>query len=304
MSKDMRFKGTIYEKGYGFIAKVVMIDTKISIGAKALYSYICAYAGNDGCAFPSRDRILNELNIGKDTFTKYKRELMENGYLKVEQMRVGGKFKSNIYNVERFPGKAGKIEESLSATLLDTVEPCMNSSATTEEYSTNNSLFTNNKINTKNNNNNNILSPLGKKEDEVSKEEKKSDDIPYSRIIDYLNKMTGKKYRSSIKKTKDLIKARFNDGFTEEDFLKVINIKVAAWKGNEMDMYLRPSTLFGTKFEEYLNENPNAKKKEQKQIVWYKKKSSFCDFKQRAYDGTNGEPTMEELERMLLGWSD
>ena len=40
-----------------------------------------------------------------------------------------------------------------------------------------------------------------------------------------------------------------------EDFKKVIDIKVQEWGKNEkMNKYLRPETLFGTKFESYLNE--------------------------------------------------
>ena len=79
--------------------------------------------------------------------------------------------------------------------------------------------------------------------------------IPYDRIIDYLNKRTGSGYRPSSKKTRDLIKARFNEGFTEEDFYQVIDKKTADWlSDNRMNKFLRPETLFGTKFESYLNQ--------------------------------------------------
>lgn len=80
-------------------------------------------------------------------------------------------------------------------------------------------------------------------------------DIPYVEIINYLNDVSDKNYRSSTKKTKDLIKARFNEGFTVEDFKKVIDIKTAEWKDSEKwSKYLQPTTLFGTKFEGYLNQ--------------------------------------------------
>ncbi|MCM1992557.1 helix-turn-helix domain-containing protein [Oceanirhabdus seepicola] len=106
MSKITQFKGTICEKGYGLIAKSVMIDTNISIGAKALYSYICAYNGNDRGAFPTRERILKELKIGKDSLLKYRKELVENGYLIVE-----GKFKSNAYNIVTCTEKSDTKEQ-------------------------------------------------------------------------------------------------------------------------------------------------------------------------------------------------
>lgn len=79
--------------------------------------------------------------------------------------------------------------------------------------------------------------------------------IPYREIIDYLNLRTGANYRSSTQKTKALIKARFNEGFTLEDFKLVIDKKCSEWlKDNTMNKYLRPETLFGSKFESYLNQ--------------------------------------------------
>lgn len=84
-------------------------------------------------------------------------------------------------------------------------------------------------------------------------------DIPYVEIVTYLNDAADKNYRSSTNKTRSLIKARWNEGFRLDDFKKVIDNKVAHWMSNpEMSKYLRPQTLFGTKFESYLNENANT----------------------------------------------
>ena len=77
----------------------------------------------------------------------------------------------------------------------------------------------------------------------------------YIYIVDYLNKKTGKSFKANSSKTRKLIDARFNEGYTIEDFRKVIDIKVAQWKDDKkMDGYLRPETLFSNKFEGYLNE--------------------------------------------------
>lgn len=79
--------------------------------------------------------------------------------------------------------------------------------------------------------------------------------IPYSKIIDYLNAKTGSSYKSTSTKTQTLIKTRFNERFTEQDFYTVIDNKVTTWLNDpKMNKYLRPETLFGTKFEGYLNE--------------------------------------------------
>ena len=77
------------------------------------------------------------------------------------------------------------------------------------------------------------------------------------KIVEYLNQKADRKYRPKNKETQNDIKARAKEGFTIEDFKKVIDNKVNSWaKDPKMSQYLRPSTLFGKKFEEYLNEAP------------------------------------------------
>ncbi|MFS0784752.1 conserved phage C-terminal domain-containing protein [Bacillus sp. 1P06AnD] len=79
--------------------------------------------------------------------------------------------------------------------------------------------------------------------------------IPFSEIIEYLNSRADTNYKSGTKKTKDLIKARWNEEFKLEDFKRVIDNKVTEWINDpNMNKYLRPETLFGTKFEAYLNQ--------------------------------------------------
>ena len=76
-------------------------------------------------------------------------------------------------------------------------------------------------------------------------------------VIEYLNNKTGKKFKSNTKPTIKHINARLSEGFTMEHFRTVIDIKVLKWLNNpKMCDYLRPETLFGTKFESYLNEVP------------------------------------------------
>ncbi|MEJ7542635.1 conserved phage C-terminal domain-containing protein [Staphylococcus intermedius] len=112
-------------------------------------------------------------------------------------------------------------------------------SHTTNNNSTNNDLTNNNNTN----NDGNILSgnPTA---------------YPYRDVIEYLNKQTGKQYKSTTKKNQTVIRARTDEGFTLDDFKKAIDNKVSEWKGTDMEKYLRPETLFGTKFEGYLNQTP------------------------------------------------
>lgn len=87
----------------------------------------------------------------------------------------------------------------------------------------------------------------------VEKDSDSRPKVPVKEIINHLNEKTGRSYRSGTTKTQSLIKARFREGFTLEDFKAVIDRKAADWLNNhEMALYLRPETLFGPKFEGYL----------------------------------------------------
>ncbi|WP_322535945.1 conserved phage C-terminal domain-containing protein [Bacillus altitudinis] len=113
----------------------------------------------------------------------------------------------------------------------------------------------NNKKNKKNNKD--ILS--GNPTDDPQTQES---EIPFKLIVDLLNKVTGKSFRHSSAATQRLIKARWNDGFRFEDFKTVILTKTNQWlKDDKMNKYLQPTTLFGTKFEGYLNEGAGVMKR-------------------------------------------
>ena len=86
-----------------------------------------------------------------------------------------------------------------------------------------------------------------------TKNKEKENNI-YSEIIKYLNEKANTNYRLSTKNTQSFINARLKEGFTVEDFKKVIDVKAKSWVGTDFEKYLRPATLFGTKFENYLNE--------------------------------------------------
>jgi uncharacterized phage protein (TIGR02220 family) len=82
-------------------------------------------------------------------------------------------------------------------------------------------------------------------------------------IIDYLNECTGKLYKTNSKIAISNINARLKEGYTLDDFKKVIQVKSTKWIGTKWEDYLTPNTLFGTKFESYLNENINTPKTKQ-----------------------------------------
>lgn len=94
-------------------------------------------------------------------------------------------------------------------------------------------------------------------------------------IIKYLNEKANKEYRHSSKANARLIDARLKEGYSVDDFKKVIDTKTAEWKGTDMEQYLRPETLFSaSKFEGYLNQRTIKKTS----------KNDFNNFDQHDYD--------------------
>lgn len=90
-------------------------------------------------------------------------------------------------------------------------------------------------------------------------EEEKTGTPPYKEIIDYLNEKIKTHYLPTTPKTQTFIRSRWREGFTLENFKTVIDKKCNEWlKDSKMRRYLRPETLFGTKFESYLNEKPRG----------------------------------------------
>lgn len=87
-------------------------------------------------------------------------------------------------------------------------------------------------------------------------------DGDFGAIVNHLNAVLGTRYLPTTQSTRRHISARLSEGFTVDDFKTVIDRKASEWRGTEYAKYLRPETLFGTKFESYLNAPVEKKKVE------------------------------------------
>lgn len=127
--------------GYGLVFKRVMKDRNISIEAKALYSYLSAYAGADESAFPSVDLIKHELGIGKHRFLRAKNELIDNGYLMVDRKQTKNIYGSNLYTLFHSPRQVdGRPVDDRPA-----YDRPVDSQPTTNNSITNNNITSNSK---------------------------------------------------------------------------------------------------------------------------------------------------------------
>ena len=96
LTDKLRVEGILF-KGFGHIPKFIMLDTDLTIEAKGIYAYFCSFAGSGNSAFPSRDKILKDLSIGKDRYYKHYNLLILNGYLSAEQERRKDEKTGEVY---------------------------------------------------------------------------------------------------------------------------------------------------------------------------------------------------------------
>ena len=96
---------------------------------------------------------------------------------------------------------------------------------------------------------------------EKNKTEKSNNIDIVSEVILYLNQVAGTRFTAGSQATQKHINARLKEGYTLEDFKLVIDTKTSEWQGTEFAKFLRPVTLFGTKFENYINQQPPRSRK-------------------------------------------
>jgi uncharacterized phage protein (TIGR02220 family) len=94
----------------------------------------------------------------------------------------------------------------------------------------------------------------------VYKNQVAKDEALVTTIIKHLNEKSGKHFSPTSKETIKVIEARIKEGYSIDDFKKVIDTKTSKWLNTEFEDYLRPITLFGNKFNSYLNENPTIQR--------------------------------------------
>jgi len=104
----------IDSKGYGKIYKAVMRNRQLPLIAKAIYAYFCTYAGSGYKAYPRREKIVRDLSINKDTYTKHLNTLVAEGYIAKERTATG-----NIYTIMQMVPSYDKVVATADAELTD-----------------------------------------------------------------------------------------------------------------------------------------------------------------------------------------
>lgn len=228
---------TIKESGdFVTVHKAFVFDNKLSAKAKGILLYFLSRPDNWQIY---TSEVVKHMDDGQKSINSGIQELIKSNYVhRIQKRTDNGVFNGYEYLVYEKPTEMPFSENGLSANGFSENGKTENRKRqTTNNNSTNNDLTNNDSTYI----DGNILSgnPTA---------------YPYKDVIDYLNQQTGKNYKSTTKKNQTVIRARTDEGFSLDDFKRVIDNKVAEWKGTNMEKYIRPETLFGTKFEGYLNQ--------------------------------------------------
>lgn len=217
---------------YSIITANVRYDNRLTDSEKLLFAEITSLSNKYGYCTARNGYFAKLYEVTKRTISSRINNLKDNGYLKIEFKYKGNEVKQRkMYPMTQ---TSIPIEKDFHRGIEKNFPPPIEANFQENNTSNNNTSINNiNRID--------ILSG-----DPTS--------YPYRDVIDYLNKQTGKQYKSTTRKNQTVIRARTDEGFTLNDFKQVIDNKVSDWKGTDMEKYLRPETLFGTKFEGYLNQ--------------------------------------------------
>lgn len=207
---------------YAIIPAEVRYNNNLRPNEKLLFGEITALSSFKGECTASNNYFSRLYGVVPSAITKWIKDLEKEQYITVDYIREGKEIKKRIIRltgIHKYDKVFTNVVEGYS-----------------QKFKENNTSNNNTSIN------NNNSPETGQR-------------IPYKEIIDHLNMRTNSKYRHTTDGTRTLIKARFNEGYTLEDFIMVIDKMCVYWTGNKkMEMYLRPSTLFnGKNFENYYN---------------------------------------------------
>lgn len=216
---------------YSIIPATVRYDDSLTANAKLLYGEITALANQMGYCWASNRYFANLYRVSVESISRYIRQLKESGYITVDVIRKENK------EVE---------ERRIYINDVPSVQNCQDPSRQIcPDPSPQNHQDPPGKNVKENTTRKNITSS---NKDNVRKQE------TVSKVISYLNAKTAQNYRMSAKANQRYIIARLNEGYELDDFFTVIDAQNALWgKDEKMRRYLRPETLFGTKFDGYLN---------------------------------------------------
>lgn len=270
---------------YSILTAHVRYSTKISSLAKLLYSEITALSSKDGYCYASNIYFATNYCCSIDTVSRCIKELETAGFIRVDirpdlgnrrhiwtidtKTEVSAKMQEPIRkNADSYPQKRGEgIRKNADNNIIynTTSNNTSNKEKETSAFAPSVSVSENDESVVKKN-----FTTESESESKHHSEEKKEKKVPsigrgavtdempkVNEVIDYMNSVGGAKFRANTGNTAKMVIARYKEGYTIDDFKKVIDSRFKAWNGTEMMQHYCPQTLFRpNNFEKYLQ---NAK---------------------------------------------
>lgn len=263
-------------------------DDSLHWGPRGLFNYMWSQA--DGWQFYVKELVKHSPG-GETELRNYLNELEEHGYLKRtprhdDKGKFGGMnwILSDTGGLNRRAENPDDGETSQNHEKVSGTPSCGETARRSNRRTVNRTLSN---INIKNYQNKEITNK--RKEKSSAKAEP-----AISEIIDYLNKKAGTHYSPKTKAYQELINTKLAEGYTTNDFKKVINNQAFSWQNTPAWKYMRPSTLFKDKFDEYLHANDLNRYSGKRVEVG-------TDWKHKKADTQSGIPTnaLQDLFRNL-----
>lgn len=247
----------------GFIMTSRPVAKLVGLDAAALLGELCGRQAQHGPDFfATNEQLCDSTTLSERGLRNASKRLVEAGFVSVEKKGLPAKnhYTVNEGAVAEFFGGDVEHGDIMPADCSD--QPFHNDNdqslqnATTTDCKTSRPYICtkNDEVITSNKNEKDIVrKPASAQRPAPSRPWNEEERESVERVVAALNAATGSRYRSTSATTLRHLLARLREGFTEEDCVEVIRKKCAEWGGTDMAKYLRPQTLFGTKFEAYLN---------------------------------------------------
>ncbi|WP_418634719.1 conserved phage C-terminal domain-containing protein [Segatella sp.] len=214
----------VTDKNYIVIQSFMVSELGLKGNELLIYAIIFGFSQTTGQAFHGSLTYLESwTNSTRPTVISSLKSLVEKGLIEKEEQTING-VKYCSYRAKNSTDKAEEVVKKFNEG--------------SKEILPNNILY-------------NIVDNIV--DNNIVENAEKYDMKTITEIVDYLNEKAHKNYRSNNKATMRHINARLKEGRTLSDFKQVIDNRCATWLGTDMEQYLRPETLFGSKFEGYLN---------------------------------------------------
>ena len=229
----------VADKNYIVIQSFMVSELGLKGNELMIYAIIFGFSQTTGQAFHGSLSYLESwTNSTRHTVISSLKSLVEKGLIEKEAQTING-VKYCSYRAKTSTDEAQEVVQKLhggSAKIAQEVVQKLHGGSA--KIAPNNILY-------------NIVDNIV--DNNIVENSEKHDMKVITEIVDYLNEKAHKNYRSNNKATMRHINARLKEGRTLSDFKQVIDNRCATWLGTDMEQYLRPETLFGSKFESYLN---------------------------------------------------